>query len=124
MKVEKVIWFAIVFSTFLYAAIVYTIAPNPEGTFGEAVKRNQLTLILYLVAFAEFVAASVVPSLMRSIPERTKLIVALAMYEACAIFGLVAAMFDRDWRLYIPTWVLALIGMLRVYPKQDVRMPV
>lgn len=123
MKLEKLIWFAIVFSTFMYMVIVYAIAPNPEGTFGEAVKRNQLTLILYLVAFAEFVAASVVPSLIRK-PERTKLIVALALYEACAILGLMAAMIDRDWRLYIPTWVLALIGMLRVYPKQDVRVPV
>lgn len=123
MKVEKLIWFAIVFSTFLYAVIVYAIAPNPAGTFSEAVKRNQLTFILYLVAFAEFVAASVIPKLIRA-PERTKLIVALAMYEACAIFGLMAAMMDRDWRLYVPTWVLALIGMWRVYPTEDVRVPV
>lgn len=123
MKVEKLIWFAIVFSTVLYAAIVYTMAPNPEGTFGEAVKRNQLTLILYLVAFAEFVAAGVLPKLMRA-PARTKLVVALAMYEACAIFGLVAAMIDRDWRLYIPAWILALIGMWRVYPSDDVTVPV
>lgn len=123
MKVEKLIWFGIVFSTFVYAVIVYTIAPNPPDTFGEAVQRNQLTFILYMVAFAEFVAASFIPKLMRS-PERTKLIVALAMYEACTIFGLMAAMIDRDWRLYIPTWILGLIGMWRVYPSDDVRVPV
>ncbi len=123
MKQEKLIWVAIVFSTFLYAAIVYTLEPNPEGTFGEAVKRNQFTLILYVVAFANFVAATVLPKLMRS-PARVKMIVSLSLYEAVVIFGLLAAMLDHDWRLFLPTWILGLIGMWRVYPSDDVPVPV
>ena len=123
MKQEKLIWFAIVFSTFIYAVIVYTIAPNPQGTFGEAVQRNQLTLILYLIAFGTFIAANVVPKTLRG-PARVKLIVALSLFEACVIYGLVAAFFERDWRLFIPTWILGLVGMWRVYPSDDAAVPV
>jgi hypothetical protein len=66
---------------------------------------------------ASFGAGFVVPGYIR-VP-RTKMIAALALFEACAIYGLVAAFFARDWRLFLPTWIVGLIGMLRVYPSGD-----
>ena len=117
MRVEKVIWFGIVFSTFIYAAIAYATLGTPEGSFDDAVKK-QYTLILYPLALATFIAGLVLPGLMRS-PARTKLVVVLAMFESVAVYGLLAAFLARDWRLFIPAWIVSLIGMLRVYPSGD-----
>jgi len=119
MKQDKLIWFAIVFSTFIYAAIVYTLAPNPEGSFGDAVKQ-QMPMILYGVAAVTFIAALVIPNLLQRSPARVKMIVALALFEACAIYGLMAAMLVKDWRLFVPTWIIALLGMWTKYPSSDV----
>ena len=114
MRQDKLIWFAIVFSTFIYAAIIYTLHPNPEGAFEDGV-RKQMTLVLYGLAFASFVAALVIPPKLRG-PARLKLVVGLALFEACAVYGLLAAFLARDWRLFVPAWIVALIGMWRLYP--------
>jgi len=124
MREQKVTWFAMVASTFTYAVIVWMLAPNTQGTFSEAVQRHQLTLILYGVALMTFVLANVVPkTALRNAPPRTRMVVTMAMYEACALYGLVAAFLGQDWRLYIPTWALALIGMLRAYPSSEAPAP-
>lgn len=118
MKQDRVIWFALVFATFIYAAIAYTLAPNPEGSFSEAVQRHPFTPILYAVAALTFVMATILPGRLR-VPDRTKLIVGMALYEACAIYGLMAAMIARDWRLLLPAWILGLIGMWRLFPSSE-----
>lgn len=123
MRHDRVIWFGLLFSTFVYAAIAYALAPNPEGTFTEAVKRNQLTPVLYAVAAVTFVMASIVPGKLRA-PARTKMIVAMALYEACVIYGLMAAMIVRDWRLMVPTWIVGVIGMWRVFPSNEATLTV
>lgn len=118
MKHDKVIWFGIVFSTFIYAAIIYTLAPNPEGSFEDAVKQ-QLPMILYGLAIVTFVIALVIPNFLVRSPARLKMIVSLALFEACAIYGLMAAMIVRDWRVFVPTWIIALLGMWTRYPSSD-----
>jgi hypothetical protein len=119
MKVDKMIWLGIVMSTFIYAGIVYTMFPNPEGAFEDGVKK-QITLILYGVALATFVAALVVPNAIHArSAARLKMVVALALFESCAIYGLLAAFLARDWRLFVPTWIVGLIGMWRVYPSDS-----
>ena len=115
MRQDKLIWFAIVFSTFIYAAIIYTLYPNPAGAFEDAVKQ-QKTLILYGLAVMEFLFAMVAPSFMANRPARLRMTVALALFESCAIFGLLAAFLAQDWRLFVAPWILALLGMWRVYP--------
>ena len=117
MQQDKVIWFAIVFSTFVYAMIAWMLHPNPAGTFEEAARR-QTTLIFYGLALASFVMGFVLPGAMR-VPARLKMILSLAIFESCAIFGLMAAFIARDWRLFIPAWIVALLGMWRVYPSSD-----
>ncbi len=122
MNNPKIVWFGIAFSTVIYLVIAYTMAPVPSRPFAESV-RTTLTLSLYAAAFAVFIAALVLPSLLAQSPAHQKMIVALAMFEACAIFGLLAAFLQQDWRLYVPVWMAALIGFVREFPRDNVSSP-
>ena len=52
-------------------------------------------------------------------PARTRMIMSLAIFESCAIFGLVSTFLLQDWRLYLAPWALAVIGFLRSWPSDD-----
>lgn len=121
MSQQKILWSAIAFSTFIYVVIAYSLAPVPARPFGESV-REVVTLALYGAAFAMFVAAMVIPPLIAQ-PPRVKMIVSLALFEACALLGLVAAILQHDWRLIFPPWIASLIGFVRQWPGGDVSAP-
>lgn len=118
MDQRRVIWFAIAFSTVIYAVIAYIEAPTPAGPL-EGALRNTTVLGLYGVAIAAFVTAFAVRAMLRDAPSRTRLVVSLAVFEACAIFGLLAAFLQRDWRLYLAPWALALIGFFASWPSGE-----
>jgi len=122
MNQQKIIWFAIVFSTVIYFGVAYTMAPVPALPFEESV-RGTFPLVLYTVAFVIFVAALVIPGLQQSLPRRQKIIMAMAMFEACAIMGFMAAILQKDWRLFMPPWIAALIGFIREFPRDEVTSP-
>lgn len=118
MKQLRVIWAAIVISTFIYAFILYFLSrewPDP-GSFDEAV-RNQRTLVLYGLAVFTFVIASILPRLLSN--KQLAWVPSLAMFEAPAIFGLLAAFLAQDWRLFIAPWVLSLIGFATRFPSES-----
>jgi hypothetical protein len=123
MNQQKIIWFAIVFSTVMYFVVAYMLVPVPAQPFEQSV-RSVLTLAMYVPAFVVFLAALVVPGMNQALPPRTKMIVAIAMFEACAIMGLMAAILQKDWRLYIPTWIAAVIGFIREFPRDEITSPV
>jgi hypothetical protein len=114
---RKMIWFAILMSTFIYAVMVYSLSrgwPQP-GPFEPSVRRP-MVLGLYAAAAAMFVAALVVP---RGISQpHSRFITTLAFFESCAIFGLLTTFLTQDWRLYIAPWALSLIGFVRNYPSE------
>lgn len=116
MDQRKIIWFAIVTSTFIYAAILWSLSrswPQP-GAFEQALRRPMVPG-LYIAAAVMFLVALTVP---RAIGEvRQRLIVTLALFESCAIFGLVAAFLTQDWRLYAAPWAVSLIGFIVNYPR-------
>ncbi len=116
MQLERVIWFAIASSTLIYASIAILFGNPPRNPSFDQAVRTQVTLLLYGIAALEFVAATMITMLMRDRPPRVRMIIGLAMYEGCAIFGLVAAFLGHDWRLYIAPWGLAVIGFIRVFP--------
>lgn len=118
MDQRRVIWLAIAFSTVIYAVIAYTEAPVPAGPLGDAF-RNTTVLGLYGVAVAAFVTGFAVRAMLRDAPSRTRLVVSLAVFEACAIFGLLAVFLQRDWRLYLAPWALALIGFAAAWPSDE-----
>jgi F0F1-type ATP synthase membrane subunit c/vacuolar-type H+-ATPase subunit K len=119
MQQQRIIWAAIAGSTVMYAFILYMLHPVPGRPFDESV-RAPLTLVAYVAAFAMFVTASVLPNLMRA-EGRMRMITSMAMFEACAICGVLAGFLGADWRLYLPPWILAIFGFLRQWPREDVR---
>ena len=122
MRQQRIIWFAIVFSTVIYAVIAYTMAPVPPRPFEESL-RTTFTILFYAVAFVSFIAAMLMPDRLPQSASRQKMIVAVAMFEACAVLGLVAAFVQQDWRLYVPTWIAALIGFVREFPRDEITSP-
>lgn len=122
MNQQKIIWGAIVFSSFIYVLLAYMTAPDPRQAFSDSVAAT-MTLALYGAAFACFLIAMVIPSLFVQSPQRMKMIVALAMFEACAIMGLGAAIIQHDWRLVLPAWVASLVGFMREFPRDEVSAP-
>lgn len=122
MPNPKIFWFAIAGSTVIYLVIAYMVTPAPARPFAESV-RTTMTLAMYAAAFAAFIAGLVIPSLLRQSPAHQKMIVALALFEGCATCGLVAAFVQQDWRLYVPAWIVALIGIVREFPRGDVSSP-
>ncbi len=116
---RRILWTGIAGSTFLYALLLYLLSqdwPKPAGSFDAAV-RDQKTLILYAMAVMSFAFASILPRFMSA--KQPAWIASLAMFEASAIFGLVAAFLAQDWRLFIAPWVLSLIGFATRFPSAD-----
>src|ERR1700741_5310014 len=99
MQTSKILWFAIAFSTVIYVMVAYILAPVPVRPFAESL-RDTVTLALYAAAFAAFVAGLVITSLLTRSPALQKMVVALALFEGCAICGFIAAFLSDDWRLY------------------------
>ena len=122
MNLQKIIWGALVFSTFMYVLVAYMIAPDPALPFSESVSTT-LTLCLYGAAFVFFMTALVVPGMLAQSPQLVKMIVTLAMFEACAVMGLGAAIIQHDWRLIIPPWIASLVGFMREFPRDEVSTP-
>src|SRR6476620_10549652 len=110
MQQNRIIWAAMLFSTVIYGFIIWMMSlHHPQRPFEEVLRQPQ-TLALYGVALLDFIAATVASVVMRDRPQRLRMILTLALYEACAIFGLVAAFIAFDWRLYLAPWALAVIG--------------
>ena len=114
---RKIIWFAIVFSTFIYAAILWSLSRNwPQpGPFEEVIRRPY-SFGPYIAAVVIFLQALVLPRMIKD--HQPRFVTTLAMFEACAILGLMAAFINQDWRLFIAPWVLALIGFARTFPAE------
>ena len=116
MLQSRIIWFAIAFTTVMYAVVAYITAPAPAQPY-DAALRNPIVLILYCIALMTFAAGFIVPkTLLRNAPARTRMILGLALFESCAIYGLVGAFIAHDWRIYLAPWAIAVIGFLTVFP--------
>src|SRR5215212_1843026 len=107
---RKIIWFGLAASTFIYAAVLWSVArtwPEPAQPFEAAVQQTAV-LVLYVLALLDFILAHVLPR--RMADHRARFTARVALFASCAIYGLVAAFITQDWRLYLPAWALAMIG--------------
>jgi hypothetical protein len=107
------IWVALVVATCIYGVIDWIVVrPQIRVNGFEQEIRSPLVLVLYAAAVVSFFGALTIAPARR----REKFIARMALCESVAIFGLVAAFVTNDWRLFIPTWALALIGFLQTMP--------
>ena len=119
MNRRMLIWFAIVNSTVIYFILAFTMGGQP-GDFDQNA-RSPNVLVLYALALAAFVAGWLIVPRIVTGDAQTRMIVALAVFEACAILGLVAAFLTSDWRVYVGPWALALLGFIREFPRESSR---
>lgn len=120
MTRQRIIWFGIVMSTLVYLLLAAQLAPESGGDFDASASTSPVP-ILYGMALLVFLAGwFVAPRIARGSADTT-MIVCLSFFEACAIFGLIAAILVKDWRLYLAPWVLAIIGFLREFPRGSSR---
>jgi hypothetical protein len=115
---RRLIWSAIVFSTLLYGILAYATERQYTLQPFSAALRRPIVIVLYLIALAVYGTAFVVSNAMlRNAGASAGAFVAqLALFEAVTILGLVAAFIGHDWRLYLPAWMLALVGFFTRYP--------
>jgi hypothetical protein len=121
MRQQKILWGALFVSTVIYVFMAWFLAPVAKRPFEESL-RNPMTLVMYGAAIASFVGGLMFPRLVNA-PAQKKMIMALALFESCSIFGLVAAFTQQDWRLIIAPWIASLIGFMREWPSGEVNAP-
>ena len=121
MNPRVIIWFAIVMSTVIY--LVLGISFSGEPAEYQLLARDRYVPVLYGLALVMFVIGwFVVPRVIRS-SEQVRMIMSLAVFESCAIFGLLGVFLTKDWRVYLFPWALALIGFIRVFPRASAAEP-
>ena len=112
-RVFQLIWVALFIASCIYGVIDYVVVgAQVHLQTLEQELRSPIVLTLYGAAIVVFFAAFAF--------QRTRLqnifVARLALFESCAIFGLVAAFLTNDWRLFLPTWALSIIGFLQTLP--------
>jgi uncharacterized membrane protein len=116
----RVIFFAIVVSTVVYAIVVWAATYQRVDALSlEDELRSPITLGIYGAAAVMYIMAFVIPT--RIARRSARYIVRWAMLESVAIAGLIVALIFNDWRLYLPPWIIALIGFSRAYPHREPR---
>lgn len=105
-------------STVIYLVLAVSFASGGTPDEYQQRAREQYVPVLYGLAGAMFILGwFVVRRVIRNAPEQTRMVMALAVFEACAIFGLLAVFLTKDWRLYLFPWALAVIGFIREFPR-------
>jgi len=122
MNQLRVIWAAILMSTIVYFVILWTsMHDRPFTRSLENALRDPVTIGAYVLAVVVYFAAFMVSgSIARRHGRRnirTAAIVRFAILEVVCLVGLVLAFLEGDWRLYLPTFVLAFIGFARSVPR-------
>jgi hypothetical protein len=120
---RRLIWLSLTSSPLLFLVAVWGLVGTPlEG--GAAVSAPAV-LVPALLAVSAFIAATrwldgwMGPADPDGAERRrlTLLIIRLAMFEAIAVLGLVAAVLSQDLTVYLPFMVLSLVGMVLYRPQ-------
>ena len=109
---------ALIVSTFIYAFIVWTV---PLAHLGHSPVWPVMLIVLYVLAIPSLAIAFFFGRLANRGPERLlrpRRIVQWAMIETVTIYGMLAAFLGKDWRLFVPLWIVSLIAFALSPPYQ------
>lgn len=118
LRLMRVIWAALLFSMVIYAVICFIVAQPTGVPFAQHFHDSSI-VILYVMTVVSFVLGNFAPVFQRNALPRVRMIVSLAIFESCAIYGLMAAFLHHDYRLYLAPWAIAVIGFLRMFPTAE-----
>ena len=120
MRIERIIWAALLASIFIYILIVFMVAQRNAGQpFSEAL-HHQMVLPLYAIGAVTFGMAFFMRNFFRERgrPSRVYNIIGWALFEATTIYGVVLAFIAFDWRLVIPPAMLTILGFAVTFPQE------
>jgi hypothetical protein len=122
MNQLRVIWAAILMSTIIYFAVLWTaMHERPFTRSLENALRDPRTIGAYVIAIILYFAAFMISGSMerrRARDARRAAIIRFAILESVCVVGVAIAFIEGDWRLYLPTFVLAFIGFARSLPRE------
>lgn len=124
MNQLRIIWAAILMSTVIYFVVLWTSLRNRPFTRAlEQSLRDPRTMAAYGVAIVLYFAAFIIAGGIErrghgDAAIRRAAIIRFAILESVCVIGLVVAFVEEDWRLYLPTFVLAFIGFARSLPRE------
>ena len=135
LRVLQMVWSVNLVSIFLYGMALYAVvSPAAEGGFGKVISREPLVLTLQIGALILFFAAMAVSRLLlrkaamlraRIAPTfelvsgaRTALLIRWGMFEAIAVFGLVAAFIGGSRGIYLPFFLASIFGFVSSFPSE------
>jgi hypothetical protein len=118
MREQRIIWFGIVISTVIYLVLIKILAPGTGEDFDAVASRGPVAMLYGIAVIVFLITWFVVPRLVAGQDARKRMIVQLALFESCAVFGLVGAFLVHDWRIYLAPWALAIAGFIRVLPRE------
>ena len=117
--VRRIVWFAILGSTVIYAVVAFLVVPRGEREPVGALARDPSAIGAIVVAAALFVTAFWAGSYLRNRDADRAFFVMVALLEAVCLTGLVGAFRADDWRLFIIPWSLSMIGMVYAWPRRS-----
>ena len=122
MNPLRLIWGALVFSTFVYCFIVWTLFGNkPASGTIEQELHQPFILVLMILSLGIFAASFALASSMPTEParRRARYILRWSIIESITIYGLIATFLTHDWRLFAIGWILSLIAFTMAFPQMQ-----
>ena len=107
---KKIVYFALIFSTFIYCVIVWMLFADkePSGTIRQELHRMDVLVVMILSAVMFVFSLG-----MRADVQRW------ATIESSCILGLIATFMTHDWHFFAAGWVLSLIGYALAFPPAE-----
>ena len=121
MKIERIIWVALLASICMYVYIAFLVGQRNAGLPFEQSLHHQMVVPLYAIGAVTFGMAFFIRSLFRGPgkPRRLYNIVGWALFESVTIYGLVLALLLADWRLIVAPALLTILGFALTFPSEE-----
>jgi hypothetical protein len=106
---KTIIYFALIFSTFLYGGVVWFMFADQQPSGTVAQELHGFTAALLVLSLVSFVTALRMPADVSR----------WATLESICVCAVMATFMTKDWRLYAGGWVLALVGYALAFPRAE-----
>ena len=113
---NKIIWFALLFSLFAYAAVLFTLAEPPEDSPDEVI-----SIVLFLIGCLNIGVGTFGVDIFMNVESRdqymTTNIIKWALIESAVIMGLANGFIGGGNQVFLGLLTLAVLGFLKTFPK-------
>ena len=112
---NKMLWFIFLMSHLIFIGVSYVVPPS-----GSEADPN-IPYMLCAIGVAQFAGCIWLPSILKNNPNTNVKIIQYALLDACSILGFVTFFLANDRTIQGLLATLGIVGMLWLYPKEQVR---